>query len=111
MSEVGSLKTEVCHTGVTSALTGYEILGSQRMYRYFGLIIKFLNFFILQMDIRRARQAVEKKDEQLDASRRILEAQEDELFVSCHIRAPLKCTGNQQFCGGNCEIWSSFGND
>ena len=34
------------------------------------------------MDIRRARQAVEKKDEQLDASRRILEAQEDELFVS-----------------------------
>lgn len=48
----------------------------------FELIIKLLNFFILQMDIRRARQAVEKKDEQLDASRRILEAQEDELFVS-----------------------------
>lgn len=52
------------------------------MPRYFELIIKLLNFFILQMDIRRARQAVEKKDEQLDASRRILEAQEDELFVS-----------------------------
>lgn len=34
------------------------------------------------MDVRRARQAVEKKDEQLDASRRILEAQEDELLVS-----------------------------
>lgn len=34
------------------------------------------------MDIHRARQAVDKKDEQLDASRRILEAQEDELFVS-----------------------------
>ena len=34
------------------------------------------------MDIQRARQAVEKKDEQLDASRRILEAQEDELVVS-----------------------------
>ena len=32
--------------------------------------------------MQRARQAVEKKDEQLDASRRILEAQEDELFVS-----------------------------
>ena len=50
------------------------------------------------MDIRRARQAVDKKDEQLDASRRILEAQEDELFVSGHIPAVLKCAGNQQFC-------------
>ena len=47
----------------------------------------FNNFFTLQMDIRRAKQAVEKKDEQLDASRRILEAQEDELFVSGHIPA------------------------
>ena len=51
------------------------------------------------MDIRRARQAVEKKDEQLDASKRILEAQEDELFVSDHIPVLSKCTGNQQFCG------------
>ena len=49
------------------------------------------------MDIRRARQAVDKKDEQLDASRRILEAQEDELFVSGRIPALLKCAGNQQF--------------
>lgn len=83
MSEVGSLKTEVC----SSAMSGYKILGFQTMYKYFGLIIKLFHFFILQMDIRRARQAVEKKDEQLDASRRILEAQEDELFVSCHIPA------------------------
>ena len=37
------------------------------------------------MEVRKARQAVEKKDEQLDASRRILEAQEDELFVSDHL--------------------------
>ena len=34
------------------------------------------------MEIHRARQVVEKKDEQLNASRRILEAQEDELLVS-----------------------------
>ena len=34
------------------------------------------------MDLRRARQTVEKKDEQLNASRRVLEAQEDELLVS-----------------------------
>ncbi|KAM7437852.1 spermatogenesis [Porites harrisoni] len=33
-----------------------------------------------ERDIRRARQAVEKKDEQLNASRRILEVQEDELL-------------------------------
>jgi len=48
------------------------------------------------MDIRRARQAVDKKDEQLDASRRILEAQEDELFVSGYPVS--KCAGNKQFC-------------
>ena len=34
------------------------------------------------MEIQRARQVAEKKDEQLNASRRILEAQEDELLVS-----------------------------
>ncbi len=37
------------------------------------------------MEVRRARQAVEKKDEQLDASRRILEVQEDELLVCDHL--------------------------
>lgn len=44
------------------------------------------------MDMRRARQAVEKKDEQLGASRRILEAQEDELFVSDHLAFYIDCT-------------------
>lgn len=37
------------------------------------------------MEVRRARQAAEKKDEQLNASRRILEVQEDELLVSDHL--------------------------
>lgn len=36
----------------------------------------------LQVEFERARQVVEKKDEQLNASRRILEEQEDELLVS-----------------------------
>ena len=52
------------------------------------------------MDIRRARQAVEKKDEQLDASRRILEAQEDELFVSCHIHARENVPATSNFVVG-----------
>ena len=53
------------------------------------------------MDIHRARQAVEKKDEQLDASRRILEAQEDELFVS------VLTTSNSVVQNAKL-IWSSF---
>lgn len=61
------------------------------------------------MDIRRARQAVEKKDEQLDASRRILEAQEDELFVSGHIPACQNVLATSNFVMQNCEIWSCFG--
>lgn len=36
----------------------------------------------LQVEFERARQVVEKKDEQLNASRKILEEQEDELLVS-----------------------------
>lgn len=36
---------------------------------------------VLQVEIERARQVAEKKDEQLNASRRILEEQEDELLV------------------------------
>ena len=40
MSEVGSLKTEVCYTGVTGAMNVYKILGLQTMFRCFELIIK-----------------------------------------------------------------------
>lgn len=44
------------------------------------------------MEIHRARQAVEKKDEQLNASRRILEAQEDELLVSVVHKINIPCS-------------------
>lgn len=44
MSEVGSLKTEVCYTRVTSAMSGYKTLSFQTVYRYFGLIIKLFKF-------------------------------------------------------------------
>lgn len=44
------------------------------------------------MEIHRARQAVEKKDEQLNASKRILEAQEDELLVSVVHKINIPCS-------------------
>ena len=53
----------------------------------------------LQVEFERARQVVEKKDEQLNASRRILEEQEDELLVSFVDRggAFLYCVDSQSF--------------
>lgn len=58
-----------------------EVHGKIRTYeKKIGSLMSEVGSLKTEMDIRRARQAVEKKDEQLDASRRILEAQEDELF-------------------------------
>lgn len=58
-----------------------EVHGKIRTYeKKIGSLMSEVGSLKTEMDMRRARQAVEKKDEQLDASRRILEAQEDELF-------------------------------
>ena len=38
--------------------------------------------FCFQMSLQKSTRALEKKEEQLNASRRILEEQEDELLVS-----------------------------
>ncbi|XP_022790539.1 outer dense fiber protein 2-like isoform X2 [Stylophora pistillata] len=58
-----------------------EVHGKIRSYeKKIGSLMSEVGSLKTERDMQRARQAVEKKDEQLDASRRILEAQEDELF-------------------------------
>ncbi|XP_020610395.1 outer dense fiber protein 2-like isoform X1 [Orbicella faveolata] len=72
----GSLRMEDLSTSEEE-----EVHGKIRTYeKKIGSLMSEVGSLKTEMDIRRARQAVEKKDEQLDASRRILEAQEDELF-------------------------------
>lgn len=58
-----------------------EVHGKIRSYeKKIGSLMSEVGSLKTEREMQRARQAVEKKDEQLDASRRILEAQEDELF-------------------------------
>lgn len=58
-----------------------EVHGKIRSYeKKIGSLMSEVGSLETEREMQRARQAVEKKDEQLDASRRILEAQEDELF-------------------------------
>lgn len=58
-----------------------EVNGRIRSYeKKIGSLMTEVGSLKSERDIRRARQAVEKKDEQLNASRRILEVQEDELL-------------------------------
>lgn len=58
-----------------------EVHGKIRSYeKKIGSLMSEVGSLKTERGMQRARQAVEKKDEQLDASRRILEAQEDELF-------------------------------
>lgn len=69
-----------------------EVNGRIRSYeKKIGSLMTEVGSLKSEMDIRRARQAVEKKDEQLNASRRILEAQEDELLGYKHeLKATVK---------------------
>ena len=47
-----------------------------------GFLHSFLNISPLQLSLRKTARDLEKKDEQLSASRKVLEEQEDELLVS-----------------------------
>jgi len=58
-----------------------EVNGKIRSYeKKIGSLMTEVGTLKSEMDLRRAKQTVEKKDEQLNASRRVLEAQEDELL-------------------------------
>ncbi|KAL9988685.1 hypothetical protein ACROYT_G003159 [Oculina patagonica] len=58
-----------------------EVHGKIRTYeKKIGSLMSEVGSLKTEMEVRRARQAVEKRDEQLNASRRILEVQEDELL-------------------------------
>ena len=53
------------------------------------------------MDLQRVKHTVERKDEQLDASRRLLEAQEDELVVSVLVEQLLLIKGQLSLPGSS----------
>lgn len=69
-----------------------DVNGKIRTYeKKIGSLMTEVGTLKSEMEIHRARQAVEKKDEQLNASRRILEAQEDELLGYKHeLKATVK---------------------
>ena len=46
------------------------------------MVINFLSILLFQLSLQKTARDLEKRDEQLNASRRVLEEQEDELLVS-----------------------------
>ena len=46
------------------------------------MVINFFSILLFQLSLQKTARDLEKRDEQLNASRRVLEEQEDELLVS-----------------------------